>query len=133
VTRDFHKKSNFYTHKEHYQFLGRPTGVRLYDGEYQSAVESIEDIIAMHLASATADIVLLLGFDFGESVPPVDQFDLHKWTNRRGLIGSIILNTPEIQWLAVDHNNSLSKPYTKLPNLTCDKLKNVLQLLAHEK
>jgi hypothetical protein len=132
VTRDFHKKSNFYTHKEYYQFLGRPSEINLYDGEFQSAVDSIEDIIAMHLSSSTADIVLLLGFDFGESVPPVDHYDLHKWTNRRGLINSIILNTPEIQWLAVDQNNSLSTTYAKLPNLSCDKLKNVLQLLAHE-
>jgi hypothetical protein len=130
ITRDFHKKSNFYTHKEYYQFLGRPTGIKLYDGEFQPAVDSIEDIIAMHLASSTANIVLLLGFNFGETATPVDQFDLHRWTNRNGLIGSIILNTPDIQWLAVDHVGSLSNSYAKLPNLTCDKLKNVLKLLA---
>jgi hypothetical protein len=84
----------------------------------------------MHLASSTANIVLLLGFDFGEPAPPVDRGDLHRWTNRRGLIGSIILNTPDTQWLAVDHVGSLSNSYAELPNLTCDKLKNVLKLLA---
>lgn len=129
VDRNFHTKSNFFTHREHFQPLGRPTGINMYDGSYSEQVDSLEDIIAMHLASVSSEIILLLGFDFGKITPSDDPFETHKLVNRHGLMRSIIARQSEIQWVAVDQHD-LDLKYQELPNLTCDTFKNVLQLLA---
>lgn len=130
TTRDFHRRSNFYTHRDFYQTLGRPTGVRWYDGKFDMAVDAVDDIVALHLAAQTADVALLLNFQFGPFTDPVDTFEKHKLANRHGLIHSIIDQTPQTQWVAVDHVGKMHTPYQGLSNLTCDLLPNVLQLLT---
>lgn len=130
VARGFHNKANFFTHRSYYQQLNRPQGVKLYDGSYTEQVDSLEDIIALHLAAASSDIVLLLGFQFGKLELPEDQFEQHKSINRHGLMRSIIAKNPTIQWVAIDHPKQLDPKYQELTNLTCDKLKSVLKLLA---
>lgn len=130
VTRNFQTRANLFVHRDHYAELGRPTGLRLYGGEYQQAVDSIEDIIALHLAAATADIVLLLGFDFTEFDRPTDAIAAHPIINRHGLIRSAIAQNDQTQWVAVDHPPNLDKIYQPLPNLSCDTMSNVLKLLA---
>lgn len=130
INRNFHQRSNFYTHRDFYQPLGRPTGIRWYDGKFDMAVDAVDDIVALHLAAQTADVILLLNFQFGEIVEPDDAFEKHKLINRHGLIHSIITQQAQTQWVAVDHVGKLHKQYQTLLNLTCDSLPNVLQLLT---
>jgi len=130
VDRSFQTRANFFTHKDYYADLGRPAGVRLYGGNYNQIVINIDDIIALHLAASTAEIVLLLGFDFGEIFAKEDRFDQHKITNQHGLTRGVIVQNPNIQWVAVDHAPTLDKSYQVLSNLTCDNMSNVLKLLA---
>lgn len=129
--RAFHAVCNFYVPKQYYESLLRPTGINLYDGEFTHEVDSVEDIIAMHLAAQGSDIVLLLGFDL--STPVVsedDRFARHKTLNRHGLIRSAIVNNPNVQWVVVDHSEDLDKAYQTITNLTCDRMENVIQLLV---
>jgi len=129
LDRAFQSVCNFYLPRRYYQELGRPLGVKLYDGEFAHDLDHPEDIVTMHLAAGVSDIVLLLGFNFGDIVLPEDKLAQHKLKNWHGLIRSVIAADPKIQWVAVDHPAQFDKSYQNLPNLTCDTMANALKLL----
>lgn len=129
LKRAFQAVCNFYLPRANYQDLGRPLGVKLYDGDYKAQVDDLEDIIAMHLVAANSDIVLMCGFDLGKPEITDDRYDKHKLVNRHGLIRQIIHGNPKVQWVLVDHTKKLDKAYENLDNLTCDTMDNALQLL----
>ena len=129
LDRAFQAVCNFYVPRSLYEPLGRPVGVRFYDGDFDQEVDAIEDIVALHLAAAGSEIVLMLGFDLVMPETVTDRFERHKLTNRHGLIRSVISNRHLVQWVAVDIQN-LDKSYQTLSNLTCDSLRNALQLLV---
>ena len=129
LERNFQNLCNLYISKASYQDLGRPQGVKLYDGNYIETVVDLEDIITMHLVAPISNIVLLFGFDFTTPETPDDVFKRHQIQNRHGLQRQAIASNPEIQWVLVDHFNDIDKNYKELINLTCDKMKNVLHLL----
>ena len=130
LDRAFHAVCNLYVPRAHYEFLQRPLGVKLYEGDFQQEMDEIEDVIAMDLAASSADLVLLLGFDLGIIVKTDDAMTNHRSTNRHGLIRSRIASSPEVQWVAIDLPSQLDKSYSNLTNLTCDKMESVLKLLA---
>ena len=129
VNRAFQAVCNFYVPKTFYEDLNRPMGVKLYDGDFQHDVDHHEDIVALHLVADVSDIVLLVGFNFGEIDPPEDKFEQVKLRNYHGLLRSTINANQTTQWVAVDHPAKLDKAYQNLPNLTCDSMENALQLL----
>lgn len=129
IGRAFQSVCNFYIPKKYYQDLNRPVGVKLYDGDFVQELDHLEDVVAMHLVSNISDIVLLGGFDFSTLPQVADQFEQHKLRNYHGLIRSVIAANETVQWVAVDHPPELDKAYQNLPNLTCDSMSNVLQLL----
>jgi hypothetical protein len=129
IKRKFQDGCNFYIPEKHYQELNRPTPVKLYGGAFEEQVTHIDDIISLHLATETSDLVLLVGFNFSEIVNPGDRFELHKIKNYYGLIHSLVA-TSSVQFVLLDHAAELDKSYRDLTNLTCDTMENVLQLLA---
>lgn len=129
LDRAFQAVCNFYLPRAHYEFLQRPVGVKLYEGDYQEQLDALEDVIALQLAAAAADIVLMLGYDLGQMPAQADRFEQHKLVNRHGLIRSTIADAGQTQWVAIDHPGDLDKAYQNLPNLTCDTMQNALQLL----
>lgn len=129
INRAFQAVCNFYIPKHFYQDLNRPTGVKLYDGEFMHDLDHAEDIVAMHLVIDTSDIVLLIGFDFIKKEPPVDVFERHKMQNYLGMIHSVIEQNPQVQWVLVDHDQNLDPAFQNIPNLTCDTMENALKLL----
>jgi len=129
IKRKFQEGCNFYIPENNYQELNRPNQVKLYSGSYNLEVDNIEDIVAMHLASADSDLVLLAGFQLPPIVDPGDRFELHKIKNYYGLIHSLIASN-SAQYVLLDHPEEFDKSYRDLTNLTCDTLENVLQLLA---
>lgn len=128
IARAFQAVCNFYVPRHLYQDLARPLGVKLYDGDFSLNTDHIEDIVAMHLASQHSDIVLLVGFSLFVS-PTSDALDTHKIKNYHGMIRSVIANSNEVQWVAVDHTADLDSAYAALENITCDQMDNVLNLL----
>lgn len=128
--RDFQKSCNFYVPESNLQMMGRPPGILVYGGEFLLEVNNIEDIVALNLASAQSDIVIMMGFDLSTIVETADRLETHKKKNYLGLIRSLISTQPEIQWVLVDYPAEPDKSFKILPNLTCDTFKNVLQLLA---
>lgn len=130
LDRAFQAVCNFYVPRGQYEFLKRPVGVRLYEGEYSMDADDLEDIVAMHLAGSQSDIVLLLGFDFAAVPSPTDPLERHRLTNRHGLMRGTMVSNSQVQWVVIDHPDKLDKAYQNIPNLTCDSMTSVLQLLA---
>lgn len=130
IKRSFQKNCNFYVPEQFNQDLGRPVGVKLFGGKFDEEVTSLDNIISMHLASDTGEIVLLLGFNLTPIVGPNLLFEQHKIKNYYGLMRSLFVTKTDVQWVLVDHPPTLDKNFQNLPNLTCDTLGNVLQLLA---
>lgn len=130
LKRSFQTLCNFYVPRKFYQDLGRPTGLCMYDGEFTQEINDIESIVALHLVAKPGDIVLLVGFDFRTPAPADDQYERIKIRNQMGLLRSAIVNNPDTQWVAVDHSHELDKAFQNIPNLTCDKMENVIQLLV---
>lgn len=130
LDRAFQAVCNFYVPRSEYEFLQRPVGVKLYEGSYREEVDDIEDIVALHLAGAVSDIVLMLGYDLGVLPDTEDRLERHRLTNRHGLMRSAIAGSAQTQWVAVDHHRNLDKAYQTITNLTCDTMESVLQLLA---
>jgi len=103
--------------------LKSPKGVRAFGGEFDFVVDSVDDIIAAHLVSSVADVILMVGFDL-ESKPT------ERRTNYIGLLAEAVRSSGK-QWVVVDHYTDLAEPIQKLSNITRDLLPNVLQLLGN--
>jgi hypothetical protein len=128
LDRAFQAVCNFYIPRNLYEPLARPVGVRLYDGNYDGELDNVEDIVALHLAGSSSDIVLMMGFDWMLPENVTNRFERHKIINRHGLIRSVISGGVQTQWVAIDCAN-MDKSYQNIPNLTCDTMQNALQLL----
>ena len=130
LDRSFHHNCNFYIPNSLYTVLDRPQGVKVYEGEFQHDVDNHEDIVAMHLATSTSDIILLLGFDFGTQPKLEDRLAEHRAHNYRSLTRQAILNHPNVQWVVIDHQPEFRKDLLDMPNLGKDTLPNVLKMFA---
>jgi hypothetical protein len=126
IQRKFHNTCNFYVPNSVYASLDRPDGVKLYEGTFLHEVDNHEDIVAMHLAVASSDIILLLGFDFSEPVALEDKLLEHRANNYRNLTRQVIVNHPNIQWVALDQASNFRKDLLPLNNLGQDTLVNIL-------
>jgi hypothetical protein len=127
IDRNFHATCNFYIPNSAYISLDRPVGVKLYEGTFIHDIEDHEDIVSMHLATTTADIVLLVGFDFGEPVKLEDRLAEHRAHNYRSLTRQVIADNAKTQWVVLDHPNEFRKDLQDLSNLGRDTLINILQ------
>jgi hypothetical protein len=131
MQREFYAKCNFYVPESMWTELERPPGVKLYQGDFVHDVPAKEEIIAMHLASVDSDIVLLMGMDFSAQATLPDRLQEHQSQNYRGLTKQIMIDCPEIQWVAVDHAGEFRKDLLMLDNLTKDSLDNVFDMLLN--
>lgn len=130
LNRKFNQACNFYIPDEFYVDLNRPENVRLFGGKFNFEIQSPDDIIAMHLASSQSDIVLLLGFDWIPKEKSVDKLQEHREKNYRNAVADAIKTTPEVQWVLIDHPETLMSEVSNLENLTIDTLPNVIKMLS---
>lgn len=126
IKKQFHHTCNFYIPNSIYVALERPAGVKLYQGEFIHDVDDQEDIVAMHLAAVSSDIVLLLGFDFSETKKIEDKLLEHRAHNYRSLTKQVIIDTPLVQWVVIDHPAEFRKDLQTVSNLGKDSLANIL-------
>ena len=130
VRRAFHAVTTLYVPREHYNELGRPVGVKLYEGEFKdNAVDNKEDIIMMNLVSPANDIVLLYGFDLSPVDNNSDQLEQRFKKAYRHNVATIIQSNPDVQYVLVDYDLELADNIKGLDNLTLDSLDAVLELL----
>jgi hypothetical protein len=115
---------NLFIHQSVYEQLEKPDRVRVFGGEFVHSVDSADDIVGMHLVASAADVILMVGFDF---VEPKNSNESRM--NYLGLAAQVVQDHPKQQWVMVDHSPELAKPFAGQENITCDRMKNVLQLL----
>ena len=127
VTRNFHARCNMYLQDSVYQKVDRPENVKLYQGEFHEMVDHPDEIVSMHLAAASSDIVLLIGFDLSPRNLDHDRMAKHKWHNHVQYVLHIIKGNPDVQWVLLDHSSEIEKVLKELPNLMFDSLNNVLK------
>jgi hypothetical protein len=109
-----------------YTSLNSPDNVRLYEGAFVHDVERQEEIVAVHLAATTSDIVLLFGFNLTELKPNLDRLLSHKAHHHRNLVQQAFITYNHVQWVVVDHPEAIMKELIGLPNLSTDTMENVL-------
>lgn len=124
VAQGYSKICNLYVPEKIYQQLGKPAGVRAFGGEFDFAVDSVDDIIATHLVASVADVILMVGFDLEAKTKPSPGRN-----NYIGIMAQAMASSGK-QWVIVDHHTDLAEPIQKLANTTRDLLPNVLQLLG---
>ena len=129
LKRAFQAACNFYIPNSSYVALNRPLGVQIYEGDFVHDVVCREEIVAMHLASSTSDIVLLVGFDFTEQPKNTDLMQEHQAQHYRGLVTQAIRDNATVQWVLIDHPGEVHPIMADLPNLTLDTIDGVLELL----
>lgn len=129
LQRAFQAVCNFYTHKDNYLGLGRPNGVKLYEGQFDPTITEGDELIACHLVAGKHDIVLLIGFDLSEPKSS-DKLEQHRALAWLRAMTKVIQESPNTQWVLVDSSMEPTKKLRKLPNFTCDKMSNVIQLLV---
>lgn len=130
VAKQFHTRCNLYLPQASFAELDRPEKVNLYQGEFHLDVDHPDEIVAMHLASTKADIVLLLGFDLGTKPNLTDRLAKHNWHVYKNYVRQLIVASPDVQWVLLDCNTKIEKDFEEIPNLLFDKLENVLTQFA---
>lgn len=128
ITRAFQAVCNMYIPKKFYVDLGRPIGVRLYEGEFPSEFDNAEDIVGMHLVAEHHDLVLLLGYDLA-SADSEDKYKNHKNKNYISAFASAVKMYNQTQWVLVDFDQ-VPDNLSDLENITCDSYENMLHLLS---
>lgn len=129
IKRNFQTNCNFYIPNAVYTSLDRPDGIRLYEGAFVHEIDRPEEIVAIHLAATTSDIVLLFGFDLTELASDPDRLALHRAQHHRNHIRQAIKDFNQIQWVVVDHTGDLDPNLVNLENISTDSLQAVLSLV----
>ena len=130
IKREFHKSCNFYIANSVYNSIGRPKGVRLYEGDFMGHdVDNQDEIVSMNLAGTQADIVLLMGFDWSIQPEDPDKLKQARIRNYQGLVTQAVKSRLDVQWILVDHPSNVITPLTELPNFGKDSFTNVLRIL----
>lgn len=126
ISKNFHTRCNLHIPYSVYQTTNRPERIKLYNGEFHELVDHPDDIVSMHLAAASNDIVLLLGFDLSPKNLEHDRLAKHKWHNYNQYVLQIFASNSAVQWVMLDHSDQVEKEIKKVANLQFDTLENVL-------
>jgi hypothetical protein len=128
IKRAFHGVCNFYIPEKSYIKLGRPTGVKVFGGDFPDDFPNQEDVIALHLCSQS-ELVLCLGFDMTD-ITETDATGKFLARSYEAAVRAVIKNNPNTQFVFINHPGDLDKSFNSLQNISCDSYENVLQLLT---
>lgn len=120
----FQKSCNLYLMQESHIAIGKPAGVRLFNGRFGSdGISNKDDIVALNLAVPQYDLVLLLGFDFS---PTTDAGRDEYYFN----VKEIIKTNADTQFVLVDYAHEIDSELIELANITQDTVETVTSLLG---
>ena len=129
IQREFQNLCNLYIPESVSASLDRPPNVKVYAGEFVHDVIRQEEIVAMHLAATTSDIVILLGWDFSALTADTDRLIASQAQHHRNLARQAFINYNQIQWVIVDHKGPVDPNIANLGNIVTDSLDTVLTLI----
>lgn len=125
LNKNLHTMANLYVPTAVHAVLDVPGRIMAYGGDFAHDVDRPEELVALHLAASTSDIVLLLGFDW-PNLPesaPATQINYHH------LVYHAISQNPDTQWVLVDPPKQLRSDLVDLENFTQDSLSNIIELM----
>jgi hypothetical protein len=128
IKRQFQARCNFYISDSVYANLDRPDGVKVYAGEFVHDVIRQEEIVALHLAATTSDIVLLFGWDLTELKPDPDRLGSNQQLHHRNMVRQAFITYNQVTWVIVDHPADIAPNIANLENVVTDTLNTVLEL-----
>ena len=126
--RGFQNSCNLYISDSVHASLDRPDGVKIYAGEFVHDSVRQEEIVAMHLAATTSDIVIMLGYDLSKLNLPEDRLEANRLQHHRNMIRQALITYENVQWVCIDHPEPFDVSLQDLPNLVTDSLSSVLAL-----
>ena len=130
IKNEFQKTCNFYIPNSVYTALNRPPKVLRYEGDFMGhKVNNQDEIVAMNLAASSADVLLLVGFDWSVQTQEIDSDRELCAKNHRGLVLQAIKSRPDVQWILVDHPKELRPELAELPNIDKDTMSGIFQIL----
>jgi len=129
IQREFQKLCNLYIPESVSASLDRPEGVKVYAREFVHDVVRQEEIVAMHLAATTSDIVIMLGWDLTKLDVNPDRLQANQAQHHRNLLQQAFITYDQIQWVVVDHKGPMDPNLTNLDNVVADTLVTVLNLI----
>lgn len=129
LQRQFQSHCNLYIPESVYNSLEQPSSVNIYAGDFVHDTDRQEEIVALHLAATTSDIVLLLGFDLTKLTPNPDKLLAHRAQHYRNLVRAAFTQYSNTQWVLVNHAGKLDRPISSCENVVTDNLENVLALI----
>lgn len=123
IAGGFHRRTELFIPETAFNALNKPKGVKMYGGEFLHEISRPEELIAMFLASATSDIVVLVGYDW--TVPtPNDTLEAFAVENRMRVIQDAIRGAPNVQWIVV--GESVPEQLKEFENVDHDTLENII-------
>lgn len=128
IKRNFQQRCNFYVPDSVYVSLNRPDLVKVYAGEFVHDVIRQEEIVALHLAASTNDIVLLFGWDLTELKLESDRLLANQQLHHRNMVRQALITYNQTTWVIVDHPEPLDPNIAQLENVVTDTLATVLDL-----
>jgi hypothetical protein len=129
VQRQFQNSCDLYIPDSVHASLERPEGVQVYAGEFVHDVVRQEEIVAIHLAATTSDIVIMLGWDLTELPANPDRLLANQAQHHRNLVRQALTDYNQIQWVIVDHPGPIDPNLADLDNVVTDTLATVLNLI----
>lgn len=130
ITRAFHAIFNLYLPKSSFIELGRPVGVKLYEGDFNDPlIDNKEDIVTLNLVSGNYDIVLMFGFDLTPVSEELDKITQHRMKAYRHNIAAVIKDNVNVQYVLVDYVDKLAPEFKDLTNLSVDTMESAESLL----
>lgn len=129
MQRSMHTVANFYIPRDFYVELGRPAGLKMFDGQFKGpAHKNKDDVVALNLTAQTSDIVLMLGFNLS----PIQTDDKIEKVIEQAYqmnVRSVIRDNLDVQFVLVEYYGESAKVFNELENLTQDSLQAVVEML----
>ena len=130
VDKKFHRQCNLFFPATFKLDFGTLPNVTYYGGEFAHEIDNREEVVALHLAGANSDIVLLHGFDWRGTSDYADDFDRYKKHCYKSLVTEALKSMPMVQWVLVNHTEMPFEELSGMDNVCCDSLDAVKALLT---
>ena len=130
LKRNFQSMCNFYLPDSVYTSLDRPQGVKVYAGQFVHDIIRQEEIVAMHLAASTNDIVILLGWDLSKLQPGADKLVNNQLQHHRNMVRQAFITYDTTQWIIADHTEEIDPQILQTQNVMVDSVDSVLALVS---
>lgn len=123
IDAGFHRRCEMFVPETVFNALKKPRGVKSYGGEFLHEIPDPEELVAMFLAAAESDIVVLVGYNW--ALPDNnDSMATYIAENRLAVIMDAIRGAPDVQWIIA--GDTVPEQLREFENVDSDTLENII-------